>query len=189
MSLTRKNENTVNLKSVSFVVIMLLHKGLTRVHSQKKPRSHFGRVCFKSLYSFEHSSFSYWPPPHVNLLSSTKRSWLSLVFKHTSRLCFAKHATPPIRLSPQPVSSCIVPSGHCLVNCSKQRETLKLLSRKIILHSFVYCQRFGLKRHWERWGFGGKIDRWHGETQTKTGGDERENEGDIRYRKRVKMKG
>ena len=28
----------VNLKSASFGVIMLLHKGLTRVHSQKKPR-------------------------------------------------------------------------------------------------------------------------------------------------------
>ena len=32
----------VSLKSASFVVIMLLRKGLTRVHSQKKPRLHFG---------------------------------------------------------------------------------------------------------------------------------------------------
>ena len=29
-----KNENTVNLKSASLIVIMLLHKGLTHVHSQ-----------------------------------------------------------------------------------------------------------------------------------------------------------
>ena len=30
-----ENENTVNLKSASFVIIMLLHKGLTCIHSQK----------------------------------------------------------------------------------------------------------------------------------------------------------
>ena len=33
-----KNETTVNLKSASFVVIMLLHKGLTHIQSQIKPR-------------------------------------------------------------------------------------------------------------------------------------------------------
>ena len=38
MSLTK---DMVNLKSVSFVVIMLLNKGLTHIHSQKKPRLHF----------------------------------------------------------------------------------------------------------------------------------------------------
>ena len=32
----------VNLKSASFVIIMLLHKDLTHVHSLKKPRLHFG---------------------------------------------------------------------------------------------------------------------------------------------------
>ena len=32
----------VNLKSASFVVIMLEYEGLTHVHSQKKPRLHFG---------------------------------------------------------------------------------------------------------------------------------------------------
>ena len=37
-----KNETMVNLKSASFVVIMLLHKGLTRMHSQTKPRLLFG---------------------------------------------------------------------------------------------------------------------------------------------------
>ena len=31
-----KNETTVNLKSASFVVIMLLHEGLTHILSQKK---------------------------------------------------------------------------------------------------------------------------------------------------------
>ena len=33
--------NMVNLKSGSFIIIMLLHEGLTRVRSQKKPRLHF----------------------------------------------------------------------------------------------------------------------------------------------------
>ena len=32
-----KNETMVNLKSASFVVIMLSHKGLTRIRSQIKP--------------------------------------------------------------------------------------------------------------------------------------------------------
>ena len=37
-----ENETTVNVKSASFVVIMLLHKGLTHIHSQIKPWSLFG---------------------------------------------------------------------------------------------------------------------------------------------------
>ena len=38
-----ENENMVNLKSASFVIIMLLHKGLTLIHSQKKKlRLHCG---------------------------------------------------------------------------------------------------------------------------------------------------
>ena len=37
-----ENENTVNLKSASFIVIMLLHEGLTHIHSQKKPKLNFG---------------------------------------------------------------------------------------------------------------------------------------------------
>ena len=40
MSLTQ-TRNTVNLKSASFIVIML--SGLTQVHSQKNPRLHFGK--------------------------------------------------------------------------------------------------------------------------------------------------
>ena len=32
----------VNLKSASLVLIMLLHEGLTRMHSQKEPKLHFG---------------------------------------------------------------------------------------------------------------------------------------------------
>ena len=32
-----EKETTVNLKSASFIVIMPLHKGLTRIHSQIKP--------------------------------------------------------------------------------------------------------------------------------------------------------
>ena len=33
-----ENETMINLKSASFMVIMLLHEGLTHVHSQIKPR-------------------------------------------------------------------------------------------------------------------------------------------------------
>ena len=36
-----ENKTMVNLKSVSFMVIMLLHKGLTHIQSQVKPRLHF----------------------------------------------------------------------------------------------------------------------------------------------------
>ena len=32
------NETTVNLKSAFFIVIILLHEGLTHIHSQIKPR-------------------------------------------------------------------------------------------------------------------------------------------------------
>ena len=71
MNLSQK-QNTVNLESASFVVIMLLHKGLTCIHSQKKPRLHFGEsfilgsgdwdghsttlylcLCMNSLVDFE----------------------------------------------------------------------------------------------------------------------------------------
>ena len=44
-----ENENTVNLKSASFAAIMLLHEGLTHVHSQKKPRLHFGKSFTLSI--------------------------------------------------------------------------------------------------------------------------------------------
>ena len=58
MSLT--NENTVNLKSASFVVIMLLHEGLTHTHSQKKkPRLHFVK------------SFTFYPQEKVWLKAFT----------------------------------------------------------------------------------------------------------------------
>ena len=38
----KSGKNTVNLKSASFLVIMLLHEGLTHIHLQKKPKLHFG---------------------------------------------------------------------------------------------------------------------------------------------------
>ena len=38
-----KTETTVNLKSASFVVIMLLHEGLTHIQSQIKPQLLFGK--------------------------------------------------------------------------------------------------------------------------------------------------
>ena len=37
-----ENETTVNLRSASFVIIMLLQKGLTDIHSQIKPSFLFG---------------------------------------------------------------------------------------------------------------------------------------------------
>ena len=37
-----KTETMINLKSASFVVIMLLHEGLTHIQSQIKPRLLFG---------------------------------------------------------------------------------------------------------------------------------------------------
>ena len=37
-----KTETTVNFKSASFVVIMLLHEGLTHIQSQIKPYLLFG---------------------------------------------------------------------------------------------------------------------------------------------------
>ena len=37
-----ENKNMDNLKSASFIVNILLHEGLTHIHSQKKPRVHFG---------------------------------------------------------------------------------------------------------------------------------------------------
>ena len=42
MSLNQKTKINVNLKSASFAIIRLLHEGLTHIHSQKKPRLHFG---------------------------------------------------------------------------------------------------------------------------------------------------
>ena len=45
-----KNKTTVNLKSASFVVIMLLHEGLTHIQSQIKPWLLFG-VKVKHMFS------------------------------------------------------------------------------------------------------------------------------------------
>ena len=42
LTLKPENENTVNLKRAAFIITMLLNEHLTWVHSQKKPRLHFG---------------------------------------------------------------------------------------------------------------------------------------------------
>ena len=34
--------HTISKKRDSFIAIVLLHEGLTHIHSQKKPRLHFG---------------------------------------------------------------------------------------------------------------------------------------------------
>ena len=44
-----ENENLVNLKSASFVVIRLLHKGFTHIHSQKKPKLQEEKSFFMAL--------------------------------------------------------------------------------------------------------------------------------------------
>lgn len=67
------------------------------------------------------------------------------------------------------VSPCVGPSGLCLVNCFKQRETLKSLSRKIILLPFVYCRSFAPEGHSRRWGFGRRKARWHREKHRHNG--------------------
>ena len=47
-----KTETTVNLKSASFVIIMLLREGLTHIQSQIKPRLLFGeRFTLNRKYS------------------------------------------------------------------------------------------------------------------------------------------
>ena len=52
-----ENETTVNLKSASFVVIMLLHEGLTHIHSHKKPRLHFGEGFALMIYFIVFSTY------------------------------------------------------------------------------------------------------------------------------------
>ena len=43
----------VNLKSASFILIMLLNQSVTRVHSKKDPRLHFGEsFTFKDKHNF-----------------------------------------------------------------------------------------------------------------------------------------
>lgn len=72
--------------------------------------------------------------PSFFLLFSSFHSITSSVWFLNSCLSFAEYASPPsppsLFPSPQLVSPCIVPSGLCIVNCSKQRETLKSRSRK-----------------------------------------------------------
>ena len=58
MILTRKRKYSQSILSVAFVVIMLLNKRLTRIHSQKDPRLHFAEsftltlACFPMLQTF-----------------------------------------------------------------------------------------------------------------------------------------
>ena len=47
-----ENESTVNLKSASLVVIMLLQEGLTHIQSQIKPRLLFGESFTLTVFVF-----------------------------------------------------------------------------------------------------------------------------------------
>ena len=49
-----KTETKVNLKSASFVVIMLWHEGLTHIQSQIKPRLLFGKISALSAGFSQH---------------------------------------------------------------------------------------------------------------------------------------
>ena len=70
-----KNETTLNLKSASFVVIMLLHKGLTHKHQQKKPRLHFD----KSFALTAHKLAILQQPLLKKLKESKETSWWDVV--------------------------------------------------------------------------------------------------------------
>ena len=74
-----ENENTMNLKSASFVVIMLLQEGLTHVHSPKKPRLHSGESFTLKGKAGNILRFS---PLSTNAINRPKPiSWL--VFQHS----------------------------------------------------------------------------------------------------------
>ena len=55
-----ENVTMVNLKSVSFIVIMLLHEGLTHIHSQIKPHLLFGESFTLIQRNFPQSNLT-WP--------------------------------------------------------------------------------------------------------------------------------
>ena len=59
-----EKENTVNLKSASFILIMLLHEGLTRIRSQKKLRLHCGESLASTTFLF--------------IISNHKQTWMYL---------------------------------------------------------------------------------------------------------------
>ena len=73
-------ENIANLKSAFFIIIMLLHKDLTHIHSQKKPMLHFcesftlTKLCVHKL--FLHESFNTKQSFYTHhCMSSHKLSW------------------------------------------------------------------------------------------------------------------
>ena len=59
-----KTETTVNLKSASFVVIVLLHKVLTHIQSQIKPWLPFGES-----FALTHGKKFFWAPVHHLMIS------------------------------------------------------------------------------------------------------------------------
>ena len=77
-----ENEKTVNLKRASFVVIMLLNEGLTHLHSQKKPRLHFGKSFTLSSHWLSPAMPEAKPPLCCVSCNETDLSSL--------RLCYAK---------------------------------------------------------------------------------------------------
>ena len=77
----------VNLKSASFIVIMLLHEVLTHIHSQIKPRLHFGEsfTLNMSLRSTER-----WCDDGVELVASVGMQTPPLIKPHIKQISFKK---------------------------------------------------------------------------------------------------
>ena len=72
-----ENKNMINLTSASFVVIMLLHKGLTRIHLQKSLSCILARVSLEDLYFC-------WMPAAIqsNSAQSSKKFFLLVIASH-----------------------------------------------------------------------------------------------------------
>ena len=74
-----ENANTVNLKSASIVVIMLLHEGLTHIQSQIKPWLVFGESFTLSkagmLCSLRFLCSRSGTRGHCEIVSEKKKTW------------------------------------------------------------------------------------------------------------------
>ena len=106
-----ENQNTINLKSAFFIIIMLLHEGLTHIHSQIKPWLLFGE------------SFT---------LSWLSLAWISRTspLKLTNKLIIRFNRTNLGRFS----SGITCPMGSQLMVCSPQ-TFLELHSKTELKHS------------------------------------------------------
>ena len=69
----KQNENTLNLISGVSVLIMLLKESLTRVHSQKDPRLHFGvSYALKKTKHLDYVNNKIQSRPHMQQLRTCR---------------------------------------------------------------------------------------------------------------------